>query len=324
MDGSMQEQPRAVLGMPTAVWRPAAIVAGALLVPLVVAFLAAGSGAALAVALGFAAGLAPAQMLPTRFGLALAIPAALTGAVATSVHGDAFAAACFAALACLLIAPANTHANGLLAGLPTAAAVLAAVPGAPTAPLTAGWMLLGGVSIVLVGGWLLRAPAPADPVDSWTAWVHAGVMAVSVGIVVGVLNVVDVPHGYWIAATLTIVLRPFRGETTATARERILGTVAGAVLALAIALLVPGWAALALCLVMLVLVAANALLGRSGRVVLFLTPLLVLVGSGDTVGTALDRVLTTVAGALLAALLALVVARLSRQHRTPEVVPLAG
>ncbi len=312
--------------LPAPVVRVAGIAALGLLVPLAAAYVLAGSTGSLGVVLGYTAALAPARMLPVRLAIALMLPAAMTGAVAVSLTGDPFAAACFAALACLLVAPANAWANGLMAGLPTVAAVLTSIPSEHDPPAIAGWILAGGVVAILLISRLRGEPQEGQRVDAWTAWVHAVAMAGSVGVVVGLLTVVDLPHGYWIAATLTIVLRPFRGETHASARQRVLGTVLGALLGLALAILLPGWAALLVAAAMLVLVIANALLGRQTQQVLFLTPLIVLLGGGDAVvGTALERVGTTVVGALFAVLIGLAIARLTREHeRAAALEPQRG
>jgi uncharacterized membrane protein YccC len=67
-----------------------------------------------------------------------------------------------------------------------------------------------------------------------------------------------------------------------------------------------------------VLVVANALLGRYAQQVMFLTPFIVLNGSGagvDAVGVALQRVVATVLGALLAAGIALGLWRLGQNRQ---------
>ena len=58
-----------------------------------------------------------------------------------------------------------------------------------------------------------------------------------------------------------------------------MGTTLGAVLALALSLVLPAWAAILGGAALLVLVVANALLGRYAQQVTFLTPLIVLLGS---------------------------------------------
>ncbi|HEX6887280.1 MAG TPA: FUSC family protein [Candidatus Nanopelagicales bacterium] len=311
-----QRPPAADWRIPGQVLRLAAVVAAALLAPLILGYLLQGTTAAIGVVLGFAAAIGPARMVPARFAAALTVPAAMAGAVAVEVHGNALPAACFAALACLLVAPANMYGNGLLAGVPTAAAFLASDPAAHDPGVVGGWMLVGGLALVALVSKLPGARPAPDRLDAWTAWVHAAAMAASAGAVVAVLNVVEVPHGAWIPVALTVALRPFRAETRTVARQRIVGTVVGALLGLVLALLVPPWLALGLCGVLLVLLIATALLGRATQQVVCLTPLIVLLGpSGlDAMATVRDRILTTLVGALLATLVALAIARLTREH----------
>lgn len=42
--------------------------------------------------------------------------------------------------------------------------------------------------------------------------------------------------------TMTIVLRPYGAETRAVARQRVVGSLVGALIALGLALVLPGWA----------------------------------------------------------------------------------
>ena len=287
-----------------------------LMAPLVIVYATAGTVAALAVAMGYTGSLTPALKLRPRYSMALSIPAAMTGVVAAGIAGQALAAACFVALACLLVAPANVVQNGLLAGIPTIAAVYATLPDHQDPVQVGIWMLVGGAVVVGLSA-LTRLREPAEPVrvDPWTAWAHAVAMALVVGMIVLVLGVLDIPHGYWIAMTMTVVLRPYGIETQTVARQRVVGTTLGAALALGLALVLPAWAALGVAVALLVLVVANALMGRYAQQVTFLTPFIVLIGSGggdDTVGVAVQRVVATLLGALLAAAIALGLWRLDR------------
>ena len=294
-------------------------IAGILMAPLVIAYLAVGTVAALGVAMGYAGSLTPALKLRPGYALALVLPAAMTGVVASGVAGQVLPAACFVALACLLVAPANIVQNGLLAGIPTIAAVYATLPDRQDPTQVGAWMLVGGAIVVVVAALTgLRLPAEPVGVEPWTAWTHAVAMAVVVGGIVLVLGVVAIPHGYWIAMTMTVVLRPYGTETQSVARQRVVGTTLGAVLALGLALVLPAWAALAVAVALLVLMVANALMGRYAQQVTFLTPFIVLVGSGggdDAVGVALDRVVATLVGAVLAALMALALWRVDRRRQ---------
>jgi hypothetical protein len=312
--------------IPAPVLRTAAGIVVALAVPLVVVGAWAGSTAAMGMVLGYIGAIGPALSVSPRSALALAVPAAMTGAVATSLSGQAFPAACFVALACLLIAPANMVRNGLSASLPTIAAVLATYPSSKDPVQVAGWMLGGSAVAVLV---LARLRRPSEPVglDQRTAWLHAITMAAATGVTVLVLVWFEVPHGYWIAMTLTVVLRPYGAETSAVAGQRVLGTVGGAAVALALAVLVPGWVALAVAILMLVPVLGYAVLGRYAQQVVFLTPMVILPGSGGAgvaaADLALSRVGATLLGAVLAAGLALALTRVDRTHssESPDGAP---
>lgn len=274
-----------------------------LLLPLVGAFLAGGVGAALGLGMGYLASSRPAATMRWRLTLALSLGAAMAGAVAVALRGQPLAATFFVALCCLLAAPANQIQEGLMAGVPTVAAVLVAVPGTYEVGPTFAWMLAGSVVVVAVATRFLPRAAPGAPVDTERGWRHAGVMAVTVGVVVFLVLRFDVPHGYWIALTLTVVLRPFGDVTRRKALERVAGTIAGVALSLVLATVLPIWGvaiAVAFCMV---LMAAYALKGDYVRQVVFLTPTVVLMGSWGTVGlVGLERALATVAGAVLAAL----------------------
>lgn len=291
-----------------------------MLAPTNLAYILFGAAAALAVALGFVISLTPATKLPARYALAAVVPAAMTGAVAVALAGQAFPAACFVALACILIAPANVLQNGLLAGIPTVAAVYATLPTQASPGTVAVGMLVGGGIAVGVG---TRVPRTGElvGVDRRTSWRHAIAMAASVGVVVFAVTALDLPHGYWIPMTMTLVLRPYGAETLAVARDRIAGTLAGAVLALIMVLFLPSWTAIMVIVGLLVLILAYAILGRYAQEVLFLTPFIVLLGTGGvaaaTVGLAVQRILATLLGAVVAGGIALALARADRDE-TPD------
>jgi len=315
--------PHGAWAIPRPVLIGAAKIAVVLIAPLVIAYALAGTVAALAVTMGYTGSLTPALTLRPAQSLALAVPAAMTGVVASGMSGQALPAACFVALACLLVAPATIIQNGLMAGIPTIAALYTTLPIRQDPVQVGAWMLVGGAIVVGVAAVTgLRRPAEASGVEPWTAWAHAVAMAVVVGPIVLLLGVVDIPHGYWIAMTLTVVLRPYGAETQTVARQRVIGTMVGAVLALALALVLPTWAGVLVGAGLMVLVVANALLGRYAQQIAFLTPLIVLLGSAgtqDAVGVALERVGATVLGALLATGIALALWRVgTRRVSTPD------
>lgn len=282
-----------------------ALAAVVLLAPLIGGYLLAGPTAAIGIGMGYlvstrtALGLRPAQAL------GLVVPGAMAGAVAVAVRDQPLAAACFVALCCLLVAPANVLADGLMSGVPTIAAVLVAVPGNFEPAATAGWMLFGGLIMVVLGTRLGTPSLPAG-LPQQRAWRHAIVMAVSVGVVVYLVALWDLPHGYWIALTLTVVLRAFDDETKRRSWERVLGTIGGVVLAYVLASSLPVEAVAVVLALTLVLALAYATTGDYMRQIAFLTPSVVLLGSAGSTGlVAVERAVATVLGALLAAAVAL-------------------
>lgn len=291
--------------IPRRVLLPSLLVSIVLLVPLAIAYLLAGIPAALALGMGYVALVKPALTQRSHHALGLAVPAALAAGVAVALRGQPFAAAGFVALCCLMVAPANQLGDGLMAGLPTAAAVLVAVPGDFTPSWTAAGVLLGGAVVVLIATRIPRTMRPAD-VEPVRAWRHAIVMAVAVGVVTYLVLALDVHHGYWVALTLTVVLRPFDDQTRSRAGQRVLGTFAGVVLAVLIAAVLPLWAIAVALVACLVLMTAYSTIGDYTRQVIFLTPTVVLLGSaGDPGLIAAERALATITGAILAGLVAM-------------------
>ena len=286
-----------------------AVVTVALVAAIVVAFIAGGTQGALAIGLGIMASLRPAIGLRPLYSAGLVVPTAMAGAVAVALRGQPLAAACFVALCCLLVAPAAALQDGLLGLVPTVVAVLVLVPGEFQPGRTAIWMLLGGALVVGIASRLPRT-TPAAGIEPPRAWRHAAVMAVAVGAAVYLVGLWDLPHGYWVALTLTAVLRPFNDQTMKRSSQRVLGTIGGALLALVATTLLPLWALLVLLVAGTVLSTAYALSRDYTRQVLFMTPAVVLLGSaGNSAGLlASERALATLVGAGLAAAIALALA----------------
>lgn len=297
-----------------AVSRPVLVFSTVVAVVLIAAFAVvlwlAGVPAAVGLGMGFLAGTRPAIALSPRFAMTLALPTAMAGAVAVALRGEPVAAACFVALCCVMVAPAEIYQQGLLPGLPTAAAVLVAVPGNYAPASTAAWMIAGSLLLVVIAV-VAKFPKPQETgTDRVRAWRHAAVMAACVGVVVYVIQLYDVPHGYWIAVTLTVVLRPLPDHTRERARQRIIGTVGGVILALVLASVMPVWGiavGLAACVLLMI---AYAMQDDYVRQVVFLTPAVVLLAPAGGVGvTAVERAVATVAGTLVAGAVALLVER---------------
>ena len=98
-----------------------------------------------------------------------------------------------------------------------------------------------------------------------------------------------------------VVLRPVGGETLAMARNRVLRTLVGAVLAAALVAALPLWSQLVVQTCLLFLLLAYSSLGRYALDVVFVTPFVIFLGGyaeAYTAGVGLQRVIATLAGAV--------------------------
>lgn len=300
--------------------RPALVVSGlitaAFLAGLAAAFLLDGLGAALAIGMGAMGAVRPALLGRPGLAALLTIPVAMAGAVAVALRGDALAGALFVALCCLMVVPASAISGGLLSMLPTVASVLVAAPGTFAVAPTLLWMLAGAALTIALSA-LVPTPPAAPPTPADTVWLHGAAMALAAGGVVFAVVALDVRHGYWVALTLTVLLRPVHRETRRAAAQRVVGTLGGTLLALVLVGLAPWWG-IAIALVgCMVLMTAYALMSDTTRQVLFMTPAVVLLGSAGHVGvTAAERVVATALGCLLAGALALLLSWYENRHRS--------
>ncbi len=304
--------------------RKAALLAIAIVVPTVGAYLLFGFASALGVFLGFVANLTPATALPWRLGMAAVSATALTGAVATALLGQPVPAAAFVTLACLIAAPGNIWHNNLLAAIPTVAAVYTTLLIEADPVQTLGGLLVGGMAAVAL---MSRRSSPAElsGVPEAMAWRHATAMALSVGVVVYVVSVLSEPWGYVLPMTLTLVLRPVAHETVPMARQRVVGTLVGAVLAAGLVALLPLWSQAIVQVCLLFLLLAYSALGRYALYVIFVTPFVIFLGGRAQAYSAevgLQRVLATLAAAILAGLIALWLGRRDRSVSGPDLEPI--
>jgi len=152
---------------------------------------------------------------------------------------------------------------------------------------------------------------------------HALRLAASAAAAVVLDDLTPLGHGYWITLTVIVILKPTYGATMARARQRVAGTVLGALFAALLAGVVTGEIA------MLAIVAALSLLTFSllplnyGLYTFFLTPLIVLLldlGRPGTLSVAADRALDTVIGGALAMMGGYLLWPASERLRLPETL----
>ncbi len=111
------------------------------------------------------------------------------------------------------------------------------------------------------------------------AWRHAAVFAVLAGPAVLVTRSLALGHGYWFVLTLAAVLQPASAACRMAARDRLVGTVTGVVLAIGLVLVLPPSIVLVVAAVCAVLTAGWGLSQDLERQTLFVTPVVVLLGS---------------------------------------------
>jgi len=243
----------------------------------------------------------PTQSL---FVLLIGVVAAL-GPVA---HQRPIGVAVVVGLAAILSYPGNLASAGLLALAP----VVALLEGIGEIGL-ASWQAL--IISLLVGAYVLvvvrimRVRLPAHPTSRSLAARHAAALAISC---VGFAYVVahhNFPHGYWVIATLAVVLRPSTNESRNVARTRIVGTVVGALIAVVVAVTLPQSLAVVASGVMVWLLVGYTLARRTLAAVVTTSVLIITVVSasvsGDTVAIAGQRLLWTFVGATVAVVLGL-------------------
>jgi uncharacterized membrane protein YccC len=130
---------------------------------------------------------------------------------------------------------------------------------------------------------------------------HALRVAIVTAVAVMVTRAFALPHGYWVTITAIIILQPYAGATTIKAVQRVVGTVAGALLTVALVAIVQD--PRGLLVVIFVLAAACVAFLRVNYLIysVFLTPTFVLLAemsAGDW-HLAQLRALNTVIGGVL-------------------------
>lgn len=284
-----------------------------LLIPLIVVNAIVGGKALLPAVMGFLA----VAVVPycTRSQAAVMVTGlALTGVVSTMAAGTWWAVLVMV-LACLAAGAASRLSAGVFGMAPIVASILTLDP-PKNPPLVVGIVMLAVGAYVAVVVHLLKFHLTPSPLTWEVAARHAVVQALACGIALAVALYFDLPKGYWLVMTLAIVLRPFRSESLTKNRQRILGTLIGAVLAMMLSPVPKAWHLL-LVAVCLTLMFAYAALKNYVLQVTFMTPMIILlVSSGTIVDTwNLDvlRVVYTASACVIGGMLALLLARQDQQ-----------
>lgn len=283
-------------------WRIAAGAAVATAAAVLIGVWVSGSTAAaviwlalLALTIGYAA----------RFGLATIASMVTVQAAIVAISGNVFTRA---------PAPYDTP-HTFTAGLPVAAFTLAG-----------GLVVALGIALFL-RGWA-REPSPKlERVDA--LWYGGVALVLVIAAVWLAMAEFSGTHAWWLVLTILVVLLPTHDETVHRVHDRVLGTIAGAVLVMAVAVLTEqNWVFYTLAL----LGAIGTIATASASYVLnsALLTVTVLSAASPAAHSALllhgERVLLTVAGALIAygAMIGAEHLRAFLAHRSDHVAPPPG
>lgn len=295
---------------PAKTLRTATLLAVVLLIPLVVAGLVGGGTAILPAAMGLmAASVAP--FCTRRQAAGFIVGLVVTGTVATAVVGNPVAIVIVMVLSCLLAGLSSRVSAGVFGVAPVVVAVLALDPQGATV-LQTGVVMAAVAAYVAVAVHLSKVHVDPTPVPGGVALRHGLIMAAACGAATALALHYQWPRSYWLVMTLAIVLRPYAHDSLIRNRDRVVGTLAGAVLAGLLSPLPRGWQLL-LAAVCMALMLSYVMLKNYVLQVTFLTPMTVfLVSSGslsDTLNVDGLRVLYTVSACAVGGALALLLAR---------------
>ena len=301
-------------------WKFAAILLVAVMIPSSIATAIGGTyaGMAFGIAAGFTMAVTPFASTPQSLGSAV-LAAGL--AAASSWADDApLAIAGLMLLAALLQALTNQFSAGLMTLAPAIVIIFG-----PTSLEFSPWEAFAYVLAGGVVGWLimrvLKFTAERRPVPRDVAWRHAVVVGVLSAAVMYWALANNISHGYWIAVTLVVALRPLPEERADTLRGRLLGTLFGAIIAFVVIVFLPTPLAALVAAVCLFLLATYSMGGDYFMQTMFLTPMLLIFATlGDEekglVYTS-ERVFYTIIGVVIGVAAVFVLDRWDRASQQP-------
>jgi uncharacterized membrane protein YccC len=306
----------------------AGILLVALLIPSTIVTVIFGTDVGMAFSLSAGLGMAIAPVADTQSAAGSAAIAGMLAGLATIAHEDPGQVAALMVLAALLMALTNQVSAGLMTLAPVI--VILFGPGPVDEPWLTSlfWVFAGGLLGIAVAR-LFKFQAARRPVPAGVAWRHAIVIAVlGAGTMYWALYY-QIPHGYWVTVTIVIGLRPLPEERSDTLRGRLLGTLLGAVIALAAILIGNVVLGALVALICLYLLTTYALGGSYFMQTLFMTPMLLVFASLGDLDKGLQytgqRVFYTVVGALIGIVAAVGLSRFDRSEMsaTSAEVPTA-
>lgn len=291
----------------------------ALLIPSVIVSVLGGTSASMAFGLAMGLGMAVTPVSKASQAIVLVVVGAALGALASFAGSTPWAIAGLIFLSAILFAIANQRSAGLLTLAPIMVILFGPGPIDLSWWMAGLWILAGGLVGAIITR-LLKFQAPTLPVERRTAWEH--------GIAVGVLCAAimywtlanDIPHGYWVAVTVLMALRPLPNQRRETLNGRFIGTFLGALIALIAVLFLPVWGAVIVAVVCLFFLVWYSMGGAYLMQTLALTPMLLILASlGDAergFELTIERVVFTVIGIAVAIVVALLLRRWESRRET--------
>lgn len=284
----------------------------ALLVPSALVSVLVGPAAGMGFGIAMGLGMAVSPISTPRQTAVLVLIGAVLGSLASYAGDTPWAIAVLLFVSAIISALTNQRSAGLLSLAPILVILFGPGPIDLSWWQSALWIVVGGAVGVLITK-LLKFQAPVQPVARAVAWEH--------GIMVGLLCAAvmywtlsnNIPHGYWIAVTVLMALRPLPNQRRETLNGRILGTLLGAVFALVVVIFLPLWAAVIVAVLCLFMLVWYTMGGAYLMQTLALTPMLLIFASLGDAGhgfeLTVERVLFTVVGFVVAVLIALLLRR---------------
>lgn len=291
----------------------------AILIPSAIVSVLAGTSASMGFGLAIGLGMAVTPVSKPPLAALLVLIGAGLGALASLAGSTPWAIALLMFVSAVLSALTNQRSAGLLTLAPIMVILFGPGPIILQWWVAGLWILGGGVVGAFITK-LLKFQAPVMPVEKRTSWEH--------GIAVGILCAAvmfwslanDIPHGYWIAVTVLMALRPLPNQRRETLNGRLIGTFLGAIIALLAVLLLPLWAAVVVAVFCLFSLVWYTMGGAYLMQALALTPMLLIFASlGDIdrgFELTIERVLFTVIGVAAAVLLALMLQRFESRRES--------
>jgi hypothetical protein len=285
-------------------------ITAAVLLPLIVVYQLVGGRAVLPGVLALlSVAFVPYCTMRQAIGMCAALVA--VGTLGTAAYGNDLAVVALVVATCLAAGFLSRFSAGVFGVGPIVAAV-AGLDTPKNPPLTVAVVMTVVCAYVILVVYLTKVHVSPTPVPLEVATRHAVVMAVACGAATAVALYFEMPKSYWLVMTLAIVLRPYAVDSLVKNRRRVLGTVAGAMIAALLSPLPRPWQMVMAAICMTLMFAYMAQKDYVLQVT-FMTPMVIFLVSSGSVGETfyLDglRVLYTVAACVVGGLVSLALAR---------------